>query len=122
MITHYARLIRLGHDLLAADRKVEITRRTCVRNGLSDAETAAAMQDRRRLLSQPIRDRLEADCLDLDDLALLRCMQEIASVRDEHAPGDQRHWSELPGQMDDVVSGVDHAIAAEGEAQREKAA
>lgn len=111
MITHYLRLIRLGHELLAADRDLN--------RAVSDP-VAATRRHRERC--QPIRDRLDADCLDLDDLALLRCMQEIASVRDEHAPGDQRHWSELPGQMDDVVSGVDHAIAAEAEAQRERAA
>ena len=115
MITHYLRLIRLGHELLAADR--DLNRAVLQRH----ADPVAANR-RHRERCQPIRDRLEADSLDLDDLALLRCMQEIASVRDEHAPGDQRHWSELPGQFDDVVSGVDHAIAAEGEAQRERAA
>lgn len=111
MIPDYERLIRIGRELLAADRDVEQLRRDCARHGLKDNVTVAAMRARRRLLLRPIRDRLHADTLELDDLALLRCMQEIASVRDEATSGDA--WSELPGAFDTVVSGVDHAISAE---------
>ncbi len=116
---HYARLIRIGHELLAADRDVANVRRDCIRHKLPDDFTAKAAESRRRLLCQPIRDRLAADSLDLDDLAILRCMQEIAFVRDEATSAD--HWSELPGHFDDVVSGVDAAIAAEAVAQAEAA-
>jgi hypothetical protein len=124
---HYQRLIRIGNELLSADRDVEQMRRDCTRqavaSGLSDKDinelVGNAVQFHRRLLCQTVRDRLSGDSLDIDDLALLRCMQEIAFVRDEATSSD--HWSELSGHFDDVVSGVDHAIAAEMSLQAEAA-
>jgi hypothetical protein len=113
MTTEYQRLIRIGHELLAADRDVDALRSDCLRRKFSDRFTARACSARRRVLCQPIRDRLHADTLEPDDLALLRTMQEIASVRDEAVPLDQTHWSEIPGQLDAVVSALDHAIAAD---------
>lgn len=114
---HYSRLISIGRDLLSADADVERMRRDCVRHGLTDKVTAKAAQARRNLLCRPIRDRLHADTLELDDLALLRCFQEIAFVRDEAISGDA--WSEVPGAFDDVVSAVDHAVSAEMAANAE---
>jgi hypothetical protein len=121
MTAEYQRLIRIGQDLLAADRDVEALRRDCVKRKFSDRFTARACAARRRILCQPIRDRLHGDTLELDDLALLRAMQEITSVRDEATPLDQTHWSELPGQLDAVVSALDDALAADAARNAEAA-
>ena len=116
------RLIGIGRTLLAADRDVENLRKSCVRNRMTDTLTVKLMTTRRGLLFGPLRMRLEGEAICADDLALLRCFQEIALMTRDAQPSELGHWGEVAGRLDDVISAVDEAFAADVAAGRRAAA
>lgn len=121
-MTDLTRLIGIGNALFAADHDVERLRQSCVRNGMNDKTTVKLMATRRGLLFGPLRVRLDGEVIGADDLALLRCFQEIALLTRDAQPSELGHWGEVADRLDDVISAVDHALSADVAAGRRAAA
>lgn len=120
-MTDLTRLIGIGRTLLAADRDVENLRRSCSDKGWSDSMTARITCTRRRLLCDPLRALLNGEAICADDLALLRCFQELALITRDAQPSELGHWGEVAGRLDDVISAVNEALA-EDERRKGRAA
>jgi hypothetical protein len=118
MTTTHRRRVELGRMGLASDAAERRIHADCCRHGIALDMTARATQAHRRLHSNRARERIEHDALfglldDSEFLPLLRFAYDEAGLRHGEEPGGCDDWFKVAEAIEELVSALDDALAAD---------